>query len=186
MEWNQSETLAMASIKCVRCAGTGLRVNRKGENAACPCVLRAIFRACYERFVECSETRVSPEHATTLDRSSGWGRRDEEYIADFLLLAKRSLDDEQHKIFRYHYLLGADWRLCCRKLGMDKGNFFHAVYRIQQQLGLAFRDTQPYGLFPVRDYFTAGLRDRTSATKVLCITDSRLRLADRVPLNKAA
>jgi hypothetical protein len=162
-------------------------VNRKGENTACGCVLRAIFRACYHRFKECAAVRVSPEHATTLDRTGGWGRRDEEYMADFLLIANRELDAEEHKIFRYHLLLGADWRLCCRKLGMDRGNFFHAVYRIQQKLGKLFREMEPYPLFPVNEYFTTGMRDKVSATKVVSIDQKRHRnLADSVPLRKAA
>jgi hypothetical protein len=36
---------------------------------------------------------------------------------------------------------------------MDRGNFFHAVYRIQQQLGRAFRETKPFALFPLDEYF---------------------------------
>jgi hypothetical protein len=36
---------------------------------------------------------------------------------------------------------------------MDRGNFFHAVYRIEQKLGRVFRELEPYSLFPVDDYF---------------------------------
>jgi hypothetical protein len=50
-------------------------------------------------------------------------------------------------------LLGADWKLCSRKLGIDRGNFFHAVYRIEQKLGRVFRELEPYPLFPVDEYF---------------------------------
>jgi hypothetical protein len=42
--------------------------------------------------------------------------------------------------------------LCCRKLNMDRGNFFHAVYRIEQKLGRVFRELEPYPLFPIDDY----------------------------------
>lgn len=87
------------------------------------------------------------------DRRAVWGRKDEEYIADFCLVSKRYLDESEFKIFRYHFLLGADWKLCCRQLKMDKGTFFHAVYRIQQKLGRAFRELQPYALFPLDEYF---------------------------------
>lgn len=86
-------------------------------------------------------------------RPSTWGRKDEEYIADFTLIARRHLSEEEHRLFRYHFLLGADWKLCTRKLGMDRGNFFHAVYRIEQKLGRVFRELQPYPLFPLDDYF---------------------------------
>ncbi len=67
-----------------------------------------------------------------------WGRRDEEYIADFCLVSRRFLDDEEYKLFRFHFLLGADWKLCCRQLKMERGLFFHSIYRMQQKLGRVF------------------------------------------------
>ena len=82
-----------------------------------------------------------------------WGRKDEEYIADFCLVARRTLDDVEYQIFRYHFLLGADWRLCSRRLSLERGNFFHAVYRIEQKLGRTFRELQPYSLYPLDEYF---------------------------------
>jgi hypothetical protein len=84
-----------------------------------------------------------------------WSRKDEEYIADFTLVSKRTLTPEEYRLFSYHFLLGADWRLCCRKLKMDRGNFFHATYRIQQKLGKVYRELQPYGLYPLDEYFGA-------------------------------
>jgi hypothetical protein len=36
---------------------------------------------------------------------------------------------------------------------MDKGDFFHRVYRIEEQLGRVFRDLKPYPLFPLYEYF---------------------------------
>jgi hypothetical protein len=56
-------------------------------------------------------------------------------------------------LFRFHFLLGADWKLCSRQLGIDRGNFFHAIYRIEQKLGRVFRELEPYPLFPLDDYF---------------------------------
>jgi hypothetical protein len=50
-------------------------------------------------------------------------------------------------------VLGADWKLCTRKLGIDRGNFFHAVYRIEQKLGRVFRELEPYCLYPLDEYF---------------------------------
>jgi hypothetical protein len=68
------------------------------------------------------------------------------------------LDDSEHRLFRYHFLLGADWKLCARKLSVDRGNFFHAVYRVEQKLGRAFRELQPYALFPLDEYFNGPSR----------------------------
>lgn len=191
MEWNRSETLALASAKCATCEGSGFREKTKGDEAVCNCVLRAIFRACYDRFVQCANkdltsSRISLEHATTRDLSGGWSRRNEEYVADFLQVAKKNLTEEEHKLFRFHFLLGADWRLCCRKLDMEKGNFFHAVYRIQHKLGRVFRNLQPYALYPVRDYFTSGRRDKQFANVVSIRPERTTNLPNLISLKRAA
>jgi len=69
--------------------------------------------------------------------------------------------DLTDKIFRFHCLLGADYKLCIRKLGGDKGNFFHAVYRIQQKLGRVFAEVEPFALFPLSEYFHGVHQDRS-------------------------
>jgi hypothetical protein len=84
-----------------------------------------------------------------------WGRKDEEYIADFELISRRTLDPFHHRIFRWYFVLGADWKLCSRRLGMDRGLFFHAIYRIEEKLGKAFYETEPYPLYPPNDYFVS-------------------------------
>lgn len=158
MEWTRSETLTLALAHCTQCRGSGLRLARKGVLSPCNCVLRSIFRICYDRFVKCvsqerHQSRISLEPQVGRNRPNTWGRKDEEFIADFCLVSRRSLTEDEHKLFRYHFLLGADWKLCTRKLGIDRGNFFHAVYRIEQKLGRMFRELQPYPLFPLDDYF---------------------------------
>lgn len=159
MNWTRTDALALAHNTCTRCFGSGtLRGKRKSE-VPCTCVLRSIFRACHARFVECA-SKDAKLASSTLDHPGGstqwrgfWGRRDEEYMADYLAVAKRTLTPREHQIFRFHYLLGAEWRLCTRRLGMEKGDFFHIVYRIQQKLGKTFRELKPYPLFPLDDYF---------------------------------
>ncbi len=76
-------------------------------------------------------------------------------MADFVLVSKRTLDELEYKIFRFHFLMGADWKLCCQRLSLDRGDFFHHVYRIQQMMGRTFRELQPYALFPLDEYFTS-------------------------------
>jgi hypothetical protein len=44
--------------------------------------------------------------------------------------------------------------MCCSRLGLGRGNFFHAVYRIQEKLGRVFREVQPFSLFPLDEYFS--------------------------------
>ncbi len=182
MEWTRSDTLALASHSCALCQGLGLRFSappatslasseerRVSPPQPCNCVLRNIFRACYARFRDCASkerfiSQVSLESVRGCDTRKSWGRKDEEYIADFYLVSRRSLNKNEYRIFKYHYLLGADWRLCCRKLNMDRGNFFHAIYKIEQRLGRVFRELKPYALFPLKDYFS---NDVSAATPFL-------------------
>jgi hypothetical protein len=103
-------------------------------------------------------SRIVLEFIPGRDRSFTWGRKDEEYVADFILVSRRTLDELEFKIFNYHFLLGADWKLCCRRLNIDRGNFFHAIYRIEQALGRVFRELEPYGLFPLDEYFHGSTR----------------------------
>jgi hypothetical protein len=98
-------------------------------------------------------SKISLEFIPGRDRNLSWGRKDEEYMADFVLVSRRTLSESEYQVFRFHYLLGSDWRFCCRRLKMDRGNFFHAVYRIQQKLGRTFRELEPYSLFPLDEYF---------------------------------
>ena len=158
MEWNRTDTLSIADHRCSICHGLGLRGGRLDANQPCNCTLRAIFRACYQKFQVCAVkektlTTVTFDGASPRSRRAVWGRKDEEYVADFMLVAKRSLNRAEHRLFRFHYLLGADWRLCCRRLNVDKGQFFHAVYRVEEKLGRIFRELRPYPLYPVDEYF---------------------------------
>lgn len=158
MKWTRSETLALAMHNCAHCHGSGLRLGRKSTLAPCNCVLRGIFRVCYSRFVRCVTqekhlSKIALEPHAGRQRPMSWGRKDEEYIADFCLVARRSLDDVEYRVFRYHFLLGADWKLCSRRMGIARGNFFHAVYRIEQKLGRIFRELEPYSLYPLDEYF---------------------------------
>jgi len=195
MEWNRSETLALAMQGCARCHGLGLTWGRRGQSGPCSCVLRAIFRVCYARF------RFSAAKAMQISRASmqflpgpqrrlTWGRKDEEYAADFYLVSRRHLNEEEFTIFKYHFLYGADWKLCCRRFGMDRGNFFHAVYRIQQTLGRVFRELKPYGLYPLEDYFHASLRQNSEQSRpapcVLPIRSVNGPPALRPPLRQTA
>ena len=160
MEWNRIDVLSLARLSCRLCAGEGTKEEKEGRIIPCPCVLRAIFRACYARFRVCVEkekyiSRVSFEHFGGKERRMMWCRKDEEYAADFHLVSRRVLDPFHYRIFTYHFLLGADWKLCAGRLGIDRGQFFHAVYRVQETLGRVFFEMEPHGLYPPREYFIA-------------------------------
>ncbi len=98
---------------------------KKERLAPCNRVLRAIFRACHRRFVGCATqerecSRIGLEPQLGRQRPLTWGRKDEEYMADFCLVSRRNLEDFEYRLFRYHFLLGADWKLCCRRLGLER------------------------------------------------------------------
>lgn len=75
MEWTRSESLALASPKCTRCLGIGMRQTREGEPYACGCVLRTVFRACYGRFRSCVEKEKYLSQVT-LGILTAWRRQD--------------------------------------------------------------------------------------------------------------
>jgi hypothetical protein len=194
MEWTRSETLVLAQQSCTFCYGLGLRPGRSGASTPCNCVFRAIFRACYARFRQCASkekyvSRVSLEANPGRHRKSVWGLKNEEYMADFTLVSKRTLEDYEYVVFKYHFLLGADWNLCCRKLNVDRGEFFHEVYRIQQKLGRTFRELEPHALFPLDQYFNSRTKDPieiASAFKVQTEEAPKLKPLLRFPLKRAA
>jgi hypothetical protein len=194
MQWTRSETLALAQQSCTHCYGLGLRPGRAGVSTPCNCVFRAIFRACHARFRQCASkekyiSRVSLEANPGRQRRSVWGLKNEEFMADFCLVSRRTLDENQYKIFTNHFLLGADWKLCCRKLGMDRGAFFHEVYRIEQKLGRTFRELEPFALFPLDEYFNSTIRRETQpVTPFPATTESQkdAKQASRYPARRAA
>jgi hypothetical protein len=150
----------MATVSCVYCKGIGMRERKRGEPAACNCVFRRIFRACLEQFQICAwrqgqYTSITLERCRGAERHVFWAMKNEDYMADFLLVSRRLLNKQEYDVFRFHFLLGADWKLCCRRIGIDRGNFFHIVYRIQQRLGRAFSELEPYPLYPLDEYFNA-------------------------------
>ena len=159
MDWTASDVLSLARLSCVICGGEGKKREKKGRIIPCYCVLRAVFRACYARFRVCAAkekyiSRVTFEHFGGKEGRMMWSRKDEEYAADFHLVTRRTLDPFHYQVFTYHFLLGGDWKLCCHRLRIDRGQFFHAVYRIQEALGQVFYALEPYALYPPREYFT--------------------------------
>jgi hypothetical protein len=142
-------------------------------------------------------SRVSLESNPGRQRKNVWGMKNEEFMADFILVSRRSLNDYEYTLFKYHFLLGADWKLCCRKLNIDRGTFFHEVYRIQQKLGRTFRELEPYALYPLDEYFGGGPRSRdisdtslfeveTDEAEEITTVTGRPKKLLRFPVKKAA
>lgn len=110
-------------------------------------------------------------------------------MADFILVSRRVLDEYEYTVFKYHFLLGADWNLCCRKLNIDRGTFFHEVYRVQQKLGRTFRELEPHALFPVDQYFNSRTRDPIEISPVFKVeteAPAKPKTLLRFPIKRAA
>lgn len=139
--WSEIEVRIASRPQCTRCGGRGFPWREFRDPRPCDCVLREIFRACQRRFAEFQS--VGP--------ALGHERRGEEYMADFALVAQRALEHrpELLGLFRFYVLVGAHWEKCADRLGLDRGRFWHAVYRMERLLGRAYRDA---GLYPVGDY----------------------------------
>lgn len=170
--WERGDTIGLAGARCSKCRGLGLYVNARGENNPCACVLRAIFHACHREFRTRADSRKGPG-VVRLERASGpsgrniYGHKSEEFIADFYLISKRTLNESEWRIFRFRYLLGAETNLCARPLRMSVSNICQHCSRIEAKLGRAFRDTSPYALFPIDGYFSPPvLGERVLATVV--------------------
>jgi hypothetical protein len=110
-------------------------------------------------------------------------------MADFILVSRRTLEEYDYVVFKYHFLLGADWNLCCKKLKLDRGEFFHEVYRIQQKLGRTFRELEPHALFPLDQYFNSRTKEPIEISptfKVETEAAPKIKPVLRFPLKRAA
>jgi hypothetical protein len=47
---------------------------------------------------------------------------------------------------------------------MDRGTFFHSIYRIEQRLGRVFAELEPYALYPVSEYFGGLIRKEPTSS----------------------
>ena len=188
MEWKQSDLVVLAMETCAVCAGYGVKKSHSDSLATCKCVYRNVFRICYDRFKVSSRRKEAIgvpalEHTAAVHTKVNWARKHEEYVADFLIVTKRTLNESEYRIFNYHFLLGADWKLCCRKLKMEKGVFFHSLYRIMVKLGRVYAELEPYALYPIHEYFH-GARGKNPVA--LMPVRKERSLSEIVPLRRAA
>ena len=165
MKWTLSETIALASEHCGQCQGFGMYRTPAGNERPCECVLREIFRLCYERFQDCQilghQLALSPMGEEVLPINVLLNHRKcEDYIADFCQVSRRALRPDHHRAFRYHFLLGADVSLCCRYLKIGEKAFYSIIRTIEQRLGRVFRELKPYSLFPLDEYFGVSVSNR--------------------------
>lgn len=157
--------LSLSNAACVFCHGSG-RVGNSRLEKTCSCVFRGVFRAVLAKWHDIAvhqgtnarintQSRANISHNGRRQESYGrcFARLGEEFLADVEFTAMRVLSCIELGVFRRHYLLGLDCTVCCAKLGIDKGEFFHHAYRIQKALGREFATMNPFPLYPVAEYF---------------------------------
>jgi hypothetical protein len=124
-----------AHPRCKRCDGRGFL-----PLETCECVSRAVFRIVLSRYWRAIETSRPTVRGMLLR-------------CDFELAAARVLEPQELDVFRLHFLGRGDWHVCCRRLKVDRGRFYHSVYRAEAVLG---RELLRRGIFPLWLYFDWG------------------------------
>lgn len=164
-EPRRADLLALSNVRCEACHGSGLAVRgTRSRISVCQCVSRAVFRICYARLRDCmANVGIATSRAL---RSPGprrlgpWGRQNEEYIADFDLISRSCLDEKDYSILREHFYLGIDVKKIIQKQRLVRGEGYYAIGRIEDACGAAFMLTEPYGLYPLDEYFHASRQGR--------------------------
>lgn len=164
--WTRPMVVSLSHAMCTTCQGTGTRSGRRSR-LTCRCVLRNVFdrvRAFATNAVH-QEGNISQvsyiQSAHSINRRS-YGMPVSEFRADFNLVVRRAIQkrfsnkflaDLHLKIFDLHLSRGFCWYNVAQLVGLDRGNFFHCVYRIKMVAGRAFVEGR-VPLYPINEYFS--------------------------------
>jgi len=160
-EWNTHEVLHAATKTCKRCGGCGFH-----QEEICNCVFRNIFEVCHEQFKQ-SATTASTGIVT---QGITCSRPTEDFAADFTLVGNRVLADRPllQQVFQMYFLECDKWTVVAlrneltlpvflsRRMKINNNLLFRRVFEVKVILGRAFRELQPYALYPLKEYFTKG------------------------------
>ena len=176
--------VALSMHSCRHCRGRGL-VACKGRYRTCACVYRRVFRACLDSYHYCQASMGSPGAVQCERVGRAQGRcaivasfKRAEYAADFILLARRVLAFRpiEMAVFNAFHVDDLEWIVAVPRVNrllrqlrpprrprpLNRGSFFHAVYRAEGLIGAAILTTRPYSLFPPRQYFAGFSLSATS------------------------
>lgn len=140
---------------------------RPRRDKPCGCVFRNIFRICLRAYIALESTGGQCANssgmwrrmsligcAAAVSRQGSYYLKASDYQCDFHMVSMRHLEnDQERKLFTLYFLERRGLQDCLRALDMDDGAFYHAVYRLEMRLGRAYREVQPYPLFPLDEYF---------------------------------
>jgi hypothetical protein len=146
--------LANGQHDCVVCHGEGW-ITWVRQPHACNCVYRAVFRLCLERHHRMRYEFNACRPSVSKLRRGGLvaGYPSVEYMADFELLCRRVLDPWHRKLWRLFHMQEREFTDCLLPLRTNRGAFFHGVYRVEERVGRAAIEMEPYPLYPFSAYF---------------------------------
>ena len=149
--------LACSNTKCKSCFGHGTVHLKRAVNGewerVCQCSAKKVFDKCLKKYKYHLRVQRMETPRLSVCRGRFYSFRNEEYQADFYWTAYRVLDDLEWSVFRLHFLCGIPYYDCTPKLGVNRGDFFHAVYRVKTKVGLECIKVKPYELYPFQVYF---------------------------------
>ena len=160
--WDREMCLALAKTSCAYCHGLGSTTVYGRYETLCRCVLRKVFRLCLLKYreLQCGygsmhSVRYDLVPAKNTGNRAMYSRPKQEFVADFEIIAKRifAASSKEYQVFQLYFLAGQDWKVCTRVVGIDRGNFFHMVYKVEECLGRAYFEVRPHSLYPTADYF---------------------------------
>lgn len=139
---------------CIVCRGEGRVIK---DYAICRCVHRSIFRSVWDEYlmIQFGEGR----NDLYMHKSRGCSRPSEEFCADVELVARRALRGVQLDLFTLLSLSKAahheEWfRLgAMQRLRLTDRSYFIQADELTVACGKAFRNTEPYALYPTSKYF---------------------------------
>lgn len=140
----------IAKMDCAICKGAGQYFSRGGV-AWCLCVWRYIFRECLRKKQEWAYNQ--DYHFLTVNRHNGPANECPrlEFSADMDSLARRcfAANPKSLRLYREYHLQDSGWKSVARLLKLDRGNFFHLVYKVEAALGKMYFENE---LFPIDKY----------------------------------
>lgn len=160
-----SQYFSLSQALCPTCKGEGTKGRVRLEPTPCECVKRKAFRCCLEKYRGCQilpDTNMSVIGVNDGMNSRGqsrrvvFGFRNTEFVADFDLAARRTLDKREQLVLRLYHMEGLQWRLCAKRAGVKEPEFFRYLGRVEAKLGGAFMQLKPYPLYPLHVYFSDG------------------------------
>lgn len=128
----------VSRLNCPRCVGFG-SYSAKGHLKPCSCSTLFIFRMVTTIYLLLRDYQGNCSHFGSYAAT--------EFLADVSSVSRACATPA---IFHDHIVNGKPYAECCRRLSVNRGTFFHSLYRMEDELGQLYLKE---GLYPIYDYF---------------------------------